>query len=221
VSSEATVAASPAPTPKTPKTRKPKRSLKPRQKEQACALFGAGESIDELAKKFDVSVKSLRNLFAARGIKRGELADKVKEEAKKELEKLVREQAATLAGQAYATKDELHKLIRFYTKMIGKIGMDAHTGGQDLSIKLNTIRACREAIAALKLAQESQFPLLGIKEDEVNPADDIPELPLVTLTDEEIRRMQAERTSELGDIGGIDAGLQKLDEDMKKAGNAS
>jgi hypothetical protein len=201
-------------------TRKKKRTLSPRQREKACALWGAGEgTLDSLSAMFDVSRKTLQNLFELRGIKKGDLAEKIRLEAKAELDRMLREQAATLAGQAYETKDELHKLIRYYTKKIGQLGLRVHTEGKSLASIRADIQTAREAIAALKLAQEAQFPLLGIKEDEKDPNAELPDLHIVELSDEEIRLKQAAQAGDLGDTSGEAVAVMKeLDKEMKGAG---
>jgi transposase-like protein len=197
------VSETPAPvaTPADPK-QKPRIVLTSKQREKVVALWQVGDAtLEDLAKQFGVSVRTLQNLFKRRGIQKGELKERITEAAKKEVERITRDAAQTLAGNRLSTKEELHRAIRYYTKMIVKLGIDAHQGSVAIETKRAGIQTCREAIAALKMAQEAQFPILGIKEDEQGEHEALPELPLIVLTDEEIRRQQAARASDLGDFG--------------------
>lgn len=212
--------AAPASTPD-PKVRKKKRTLSPREKEKACALWSAGEgTLESLAKMFDVSTRTLSSLFDLRGIKKGELAEKIQTEAKTAVDRMIREQAATLAGQAHETKDELHKGIRFYTKKIIQLGLKQHQDSKALNQIRSDIQTCREAIAALRIAQEAQFPILGINPDEKDPNKEVlPDLHIVELSDEEIRRRQAAQAGDLGDTSGesLDQVAKELNEALGKA----
>jgi len=185
--------------------------ITPPQKKKALTLRAAGYTITAISDKTNMSVSSVKRLFAEHMVKKGELKQSLINKATDELlhdatavEEIKREVASLL-------HDDLAQVKRLRTAMAEAIEVLEAT---DTTEALQVMRAVSAGAVALKSTSETLRKSLGMdRDDEVS--GDLPELVISVLTEGEMSdiRIQAANLS-----AGIDDGtggiLEEAEDDV-------
>ena len=159
-------------------------------------LWARGDNtLKQLSEKFrGIRPETISQHMRREGIKKGESADLVKAEMENALRNRERKFADSRAERIIQTREEMFLITRGLTIAVAKVVNEAKQKNEQLGIHLNTIKAHKEAIAAVKMGREEVYAILNYDPTDAGE-EDLPELVVREMTEEEeegIRQQQRE-----------------------------
>jgi hypothetical protein len=198
-----------------------RKSLTEKQKAEATAIWQAGEmTLDELAKRFGRTTRAMSTLFAKAGAKKGDKRAEVHAAVQQQVNQQIAGDASVIANKIRETKDSHYALARVIAGLIQRELVQAQTQNKPFSGILNEIKTLKLAAEALSTLRAERYILLGIADGEKDDPDDLPELPIMEMTAEQIADMQKRQDDGGLDMNGDDA-MTVLTHDMGLADEAA
>lgn len=189
--------------------------LSPRHWTEIEVLWARGNhTLKELSEKYGPRVETISAKMKARGISKGQDSERVKEEFETAIEAKQRKFLEARADHIANTKEDLLKIIKTITYGVAKVYSDARSNNEPLGLHLNTIKAHKEAIAAVKVGREEMFEILGYNPSEIE-LEDLPELVVRGMTEQEtqeIRDQQAKDKTEADELAGFDGVMPEFED---------
>jgi hypothetical protein len=192
-----------------PKKEKAYRMMTERQRREACELFARGErTLEQLAKKYGVTVSAIQKLFSKRGIKKGMKIEETAAKVAQALDRKTVDEVNETVERTKKTREDTYKLASAIASLVGQTIHKAREDGRSMSTTTGEMRALRFAAETVKLTGEIRFNALGIDPLENGDIADLPELRVSELTAEDIaqRRRDLEALAKEEDGLDIDPG---------------
>lgn len=210
-----------------PATAAHRRKLTPAQWAEAEALWESGQvTLSDLSRKFGKAEETFSRHFSAAGVqkgaKKGEHAEKVKEEVAKNIV----DDAAVLATRIRETKEDHYKMAQAIGKLTWKEIVDAQREGRAVATSLPNLKALNQAMQVLKSVREERWAVLGLDNPDTEADNDLPDLVISELTAEQIEDMQRRQEDEAKGLGMADIDLdleepaEMGDDDVVEEGGA-
>ena len=169
----------------------PKRRLTVRQWAEIKALWESGNTtLDELSKRYLVSVSSFTRHFAAKGIKKGSKAEAIEKKAAAKVEQMAISEATVIAGRIRETKEQHYTMATNIAKLTWNEILQAKAGKLPFSTALNNLKALDVASNILKKSREERYAVLGLDRPDAVDPDELPELVISELTAGEIQELR-------------------------------
>ncbi|NQZ53229.1 MAG: hypothetical protein HRT93_03135 [Piscirickettsiaceae bacterium] len=192
---------------KKPKKRPAKR-ITPAQWAEAKALWESGEfTLSQIAEKIGSSREHLSRKFKADGILKGAKSESIVSGAEESIKDEVAKNAKILPMRVHESKERAFKTQENISKMMMMMAQKAikDTGGVAAAEPDMKVLNLMAQIAGRTMDQA--WKALGIDQEGFVDLDDLPELPIVLLTEKEmddIRNKASAQTMGVGDgLGGI------------------
>ncbi len=168
---------------------------------KAEALYETGEMTqEEIAKKFNVHVATVRRRFSKNGIKAGSKAAAIKEKVNDQLGKERAAEIGLLLGRIRETKEEHYKMASGLAKLTWAEVLKAKQDGSPVSVAMNNLKALDTAMSVLKKAREERYAVLGLNGDEGDDDDLLPQLVVQELTEEQVEELRNGQDDDLDDL---------------------
>lgn len=181
------------------------KNLRPHEKAEIIAIGRSKlASAEEVAERFGIHRKTVYRYWKEARVGDKEMDAEMQRKAAEAVVKEVVNEAALRAQKVKESRESKYKLGVFIQKLVQKTLVEAVTAKKDIGSLSNVMKTLQMAAIAAKHSSDEQFTALGVDPLKVDASDDLPELPIVELTDEQIREMQRRAMEKDAEIPAMD-----------------
>jgi IS30 family transposase len=189
-----------------------KQKLFPKDWLQIVSLAEDGVKIREIAETYGVEVSAIYRGLRKRRVNLTAIALKAEQE---ESQKNHQETLKRIRD----TKDRDYRMTEFLQTQVIKVVSDAQKAGRPVGSELDSVKALKIAMDAIKGGTANKWVLLGLDKAQEDPDAHLPELPIMELSPAEEKAMRDRQNLEDGllDEESAQALLDEIDPDEENS----
>lgn len=170
---------------------------------EACALWESGAvTLSDLEARFGIAAETFSRKFTKHGIRKGAKADEHSQQVRNRVAEAALGDAVVLAKRARETKEQHYDWASALARMaMHEIAMAARNKTAVASV-LPNLKAISKAMDVIKAAREERFAALGLDKGEDPNLAELPELPIVEMTAEDIEEVRRKAMDSVLGISG-------------------